>query len=219
LTRYVRFDNGRTREFRQRTDKAAPIRDIWNFLNENLRDNYDPHENITIDEPLLPYRGRTKFTQYIPSKPAKYGIKVWWACDSKTKYPLQGKLYCGRSEGEEREVDQGENVMIQLSNRYANSGRTIIADNLFVTLNGSKRLASIGLALVGTIRANKRCIPPEMRKDNSRPVLSSLFGFHENLVSICSYVPKKNRAVNLLSTVHYNKACEGEAKEPLAILY
>jgi len=99
LARYVRFDNGRTREFRQRTDKAAPIRDIRNFVNENLRDNYDPHENITIDEQLFPYRGRTKFTQYIPSKPAKYGIKVWWACDSKTKYPLKGKLYCGRSEG------------------------------------------------------------------------------------------------------------------------
>lgn len=57
-----RFDNGGTREFRQRIDKAACIRDIWNFLNENLNDNYDP----------------------------------------------QGKLYCGRSEGEEREFDQGE---------------------------------------------------------------------------------------------------------------
>jgi len=42
-----------------------------------------------------------------------------------------------------------------------------------------------------------------------------LFGFHENLVSICSYVPKKNRVVNLLLTVHYNKACEGEAKKTI----
>lgn len=33
LSRYIRFDNGRTRAFRQRTDKAAPIRDIWNFMN------------------------------------------------------------------------------------------------------------------------------------------------------------------------------------------
>ena len=36
-------------------------------------------------------------------------------------------------------------------------------------------------------------IPNEMRKDRSRSVLLSLFGFHENLVSICSYVPKKKK--------------------------
>lgn len=93
LTRYIRFDDGRTRERRLRDDKAAPIRDIWNFLNENLSKNYSPHNTITIDEQLFPYRGKTKFTQYIPSKPAKYGIKIWWACDSKAKYPLQGILY------------------------------------------------------------------------------------------------------------------------------
>ncbi|XP_043065149.1 piggyBac transposable element-derived protein 4-like [Drosophila ficusphila] len=203
LTRYIRFDNGRTRELRKRVDKAAAIRDIWKLLNENLKDNYDPHENVTIEEQLFPYRGKTKFTQYIPSKPAKYGIKVWWACDSRTRYPLQGKLYCGRSEKGEREVGQNENVMMQLANRYQKSGRTIIADDSFVTLDGAKRLAAIGLELVGPIGSKKRCIPPEMKESSSRPVLSSVFGFHGNSVSICSYVPRKNKAVNLLSTIEF----------------
>lgn len=218
LNKYVRFDNNRSRAFRQQTDKAAPIRDIWNLLNENLARNYDPYEKISVDEQLFPYRGRTKFTQYIPSKPAKYGIKVWWACDAKTKYPLHGKLYTGREEGVPREINQGENVLLQLTNRFSNSGRTIIADNFFTTLEGAKRLANNGLAFVGTIRGNKRCIPEEMRKNRSRPEHSTLFGFHE-MVTICSYVPKKNKAVNLLSTVHYTKNCEGEKQKPEAILY
>ncbi|GBP09225.1 PiggyBac transposable element-derived protein 4 [Eumeta japonica] len=144
------------------------------FFNENLAKNYSPHESITIDEQLFPYRGKTKFTQYIPSKPAKYGIKIWWACDSKTKYPLQGKLYTGRQEGAEREVNQGENVMLQLARPYANSGRTIVADNFFTSLEGAKRLAKLGLAFVGTIRSNKKCIPMEMRKHPLRPELSSI---------------------------------------------
>jgi hypothetical protein len=70
------------------SDKATRIRDIWNYMNEYLAKNYSPYENITIDEQLFPYRGKTKFTQYIPSKPAKYGTRTWWACDSKTKYPV-----------------------------------------------------------------------------------------------------------------------------------
>ncbi|XP_037942532.1 piggyBac transposable element-derived protein 4-like [Teleopsis dalmanni] len=197
ITRFIRFDNGRTREFRLESDRAAPIRDIWNFLNDNLAKNYSPHENITIDEQLFPYRGKTKFTQYIPSKPAKYGREV----------------------GATREINQGENVMLQLSKAYTNSGRTIIADNYFTTLAGVKRLAQIGLAFVGAIRSNKRCIPDEMKRNPQRAVLSSCFGFHEDLVSICSYVPKKNKCVNLLSTVHYTKTCEGAAMKPEAILY
>ncbi|XP_004524835.1 piggyBac transposable element-derived protein 4-like [Ceratitis capitata] len=141
--------------FRQASDKAAPIRDIWNLnSNENLAKNYEPHENVTIDEQLFPYRDKTEFTQFIPSKPAKYGMKVWWACDSKTKYPLKGKLYPGK-EGNEREVNQGENVLIQLSKNYSHSVRTIVADNFFTTSNGAKRLANIRLAFVGTVRANK----------------------------------------------------------------
>lgn len=95
----------------------------------------------------------------------------------------------------------------------------MIADNFFTTLNGVKRLASIGISFVGTIRANKRCVPDEMRKKPPRPVLSTLFGFHENLVSICSYVPKKNKAVNLLSTIHYIKHVDGEAMKPAAITF
>ncbi|XP_050339100.1 piggyBac transposable element-derived protein 4-like [Bactrocera neohumeralis] len=96
LTRYIRFDDGRTRSFRLQSDKAAAIRDIWNFLNENLARNYEPYENVTIDEQLFPYLGKKKFTQFIPSKPAKYGVKIWWACDSQTKYPSQGILYTGK---------------------------------------------------------------------------------------------------------------------------
>lgn len=218
LSRYIRFDNSRTRAFRQQTDKAAPIRDIWNFLNENLQNYYEPYENITIDEQLFPYRGRTKFTQYIPSKPARYGIKVWWACDAKTKFPLKGKLYTGK-EGDNREINQGENVLMYFANCYANSGRTIISDNFFTSLNGAKRLAAMGLAFVGTIRANKRCLPKEVMKSTRRPILSSVFGFHENLVALCSYVPKKNKAVNLISTVHYTKHVEGVAMKPEAILF
>ena len=55
-----------------------------------------------------------------------------------------------------------------------------------------------------------------MKKNPSCPVLSSLFGFHKNLVSLCGYMPKKNKPVNLLSTVHYTKQCEGNAIKPLA---
>ena len=58
-----------------------------------------------------------------------------------------------------------------------------------------------------------------MKKNPSRRVLTFLFGFYEILVSLCSYLPKKNKAMNLLFTVHNTKQCEDDAMKPLAILH
>lgn len=96
ILRFLRFDSVSTRAIRRETDKGAPIREIFEKVVSNLENHYLPHECITVDEQLYGFRGRTPFTQYIPSKPAKYGIKIWWACDSKAFYPLCGQLYVGK---------------------------------------------------------------------------------------------------------------------------
>ena len=77
MLRFIRFDNENTSAERVQTDEAAAVRDVWIMLNRHLEKLYKPYECITIDEKLFPFRGRTKFTQHILPKPAKYGIKVF----------------------------------------------------------------------------------------------------------------------------------------------
>ena len=96
ILRFIRFDDANTRQARTEQDKAALIRDVWTMFNSNLSNMYKPTENLTIDKQLYPDRGHTKFTQYIPSKPAKYGIKIWWICDAENAYPLKGIIYTGK---------------------------------------------------------------------------------------------------------------------------
>lgn len=71
----LRFDDKETR-LRQR-DKLAPIRAIFDKWVQRLKNLYCVGDFVTVDEQLLPFRGRSPFTQYIPSKPAKYGLKLW----------------------------------------------------------------------------------------------------------------------------------------------
>lgn len=164
LLRFIRFDDANTRSQRTLTDKAASIRDVWTMLNANLAAHYKPSENLTIDEQLFPYRGRTKFTQYIPSKPAKYGIKVWWICDAKNSYPLEGQIYTGKL-ATGREVRQGERVVKDLTGAFHGSGRNITMDNFFTTLALAEHLLSNKLTMVGTLRKNKPYIPDIMKAD------------------------------------------------------
>ena len=102
IKQFVRFDNRHTRQQRLVNSKTAAVDDIWQMLQHNLAAAYTPHEAITFDEQLFPYRGRTRFTQYIPSKPAKYGLKVCWLCVSKWYYPVKGKRYSAIAESRTR---------------------------------------------------------------------------------------------------------------------
>jgi len=72
-------------------DKLVPIRDIFEECNKNLGKFYLPGENITIDEQMVGFSAQCPFCQYKPSKPYKYGMKLFWACaldrkESKLEY-------------------------------------------------------------------------------------------------------------------------------------
>ncbi|XP_033298750.1 piggyBac transposable element-derived protein 4-like [Bombus bifarius] len=83
---------------RLQTDKFALISEIWNRFIRNSQVCYKPYENISIDEQLFPTKARCRFTQYIPNKPHKFGIKFWLAVDVQTKYILNSFPYMGKDE-------------------------------------------------------------------------------------------------------------------------
>lgn len=109
----IRFDDKELRE-RER-DKLAPIRSIFDKWIQRMKILYCPGDFITVDEQLLPFRGRTQFTQYIPSKPAKYGIKLWVAADAETYYAYNMQVYVGRDRNCAPEVNQGSRVVLEMT--------------------------------------------------------------------------------------------------------
>ena len=77
ILKFLRFDNRATRQERQADDKLAPFRDLWSLFQVQLPKFYIPGSDLCVDEQLVAFRGKCGFRQYIPSKPAKYGIKIW----------------------------------------------------------------------------------------------------------------------------------------------
>ena len=193
LLRFIRFDNDVTRPQRLTTDKAAAIRDIWNMLNSNLVRGYKPYDCITVDEQLYGYRGGTRFTQYMPSKPEKYGIKIFWACDAANSYPLRGEIYTGKPAEGKRQTNIGERTVLDLVSGFKNSGRNVTTDNFFITLQLAHILKSWNMTLVGTVRKNKRFLPASMQPNKDRSVYSTNWAYSKD-ATLCSYVPKKKKS-------------------------
>lgn len=68
-------------------------------------------------------------------------------------------------------------------------------------------LTEIQLTVVGTLRKNKTSIPKEFSISKNREINSSLFGFQKDCTI---YVPKKNKVVILLSTLHNDASIDQE---------
>ncbi|KAJ8393021.1 hypothetical protein AAFF_G00069250 [Aldrovandia affinis] len=175
-SRLLRFDNRESRPARHVTDKLAAIREIWDKWVERLPYLYNPGPDVTVDEQLVPFRGRCPFRQYMPSKPAKYGIKSWVACDAKSSYAWKMQVYTGKPTSGGPEENQGM--------RFE---RTSLSSHL-------------------------HCL--HQRRD----VFSSKFAFTPT-TTLVSYLPKKNKNVVLLRTLHTEAdISDREDRKPAIIL-
>ncbi|XP_056880632.1 piggyBac transposable element-derived protein 4-like isoform X2 [Takifugu flavidus] len=156
----------------------------------------------------------------MPSKPAKYGLKIFWMCDARVPYTIDGTVYTGRQPGEEIKKKLGETVVQQLCSGIRGTGRNITMDNFFTSVPLAEKLLEKDLTIVGTLRQNKADIPPVMKPSKLREIYSSEFGFRGNMTMV-SYVPRKGKSVVLLSTMHDDKAVDesNHKKKPDVILF
>lgn len=192
LIRCLRFDDVRTRDERRKIDNLAPIRELFETFLVNYQNNFIASEYLTVDEQLLAFRGRCKFKQYIPSKPAKYGIKTFALVDAKTSYTFNLETYVGtQPEGPYKLSNSAEDIVLRLVYPVAGTNRNITGDNWFTSLSlSNKLLQEKKLTYIGTMRKNKREIPPQFLPNKNRQEKSSLFGFQEHCTMV-SYCPKK----------------------------
>ncbi len=215
LNAALRFDDKRTRPARCRNDKLAAIRTIWDKWNPRLARLFNPNRDICVGEQLVQFKGRCSFRQYMPRKPAKYGIKVWVTCDVGTSYAWRMQVYTGKAADGRAEVNQGMMVVLEMTEGL--KGNTVTCDNFFTTYALAEELLKRKMTLVGTIRRNRPELPPRLLRIKEREVRSSLFAFTKTHTAV-SYVPRRGRNVTLLSTKHREPAVsDGEKRKPVII--
>lgn len=116
---------------------------MFDIFNSNCEKSFNFSDNVTVDEMLVLFRGKCNVRQYIPSKPNKYGIKIFAICDSRMFYTGGMEVYLGtQPDGPYKISNKSSDVVLRLSQNIYGSDRNITIDNWFTA--------------VGTIRKNKR---------------------------------------------------------------
>ena len=200
MMRFLRFDNKQTRSHRLATDKLGLTSTIWNTFVENRLKHYRPGTNITVDEQLFPTKARCRFTQYMPNKPDKFGIKFWMAADVKTKYILSSFPYMGKDDSRPAGVTLGEHVVLRLLETYRKTGQNVTTDNFLTSVNLAKTLGQQGISIVGTANRIQKEISKEIKKIKEDLYTTKVFK-HDGC-TLTVYQAKTTKNVLLLSTMH-----------------
>lgn len=88
ISRYLHFaDNNklpkRGESGYSRTQKVDPV---LKSMKANCSKLLQPHRQISVDEAMIPFKGRSTLKQYMPKKPVKRGFKVWVVAEACSGY-------------------------------------------------------------------------------------------------------------------------------------
>ena len=125
------------------------------------------------------------------------------------------QIYIGKPAGGTSEKDQGMRVVLDMTEGL--QGKTITCDNFLTSHALGLALLKRKLLMVGTVRRNKPELPPALVSKADRARFSSKFAFTETH-ALVSYLPKKQKNVLLMSTLHRDAAVsDRDDKKPKII--
>ena len=174
----ISFDDLSTCQARWKHDRFAAIRELFEIFGKNCCKHVIPDEYLSLDETLYPMKTSIGFKQFNPSKPAKYGLlfksinAVRYSCTFSTT------PYCGKPRDQPTAyyTPGTENVakylVMQLQKHVDIQGRNISFARLYTSISLAKWLLSNNIICVGTLQANRKGIPMELKSTSGCQPLS-----------------------------------------------
>ncbi|XP_035212569.1 piggyBac transposable element-derived protein 4-like [Stegodyphus dumicola] len=178
--------------------------------------------DISIDESLLPYKGRLSWKQYIPSKRARFGIKMFHLCESASGYIWRSIIYTGKDtsfDSKYNEYGLATKSVLSLLDPLLDRGYCLTVDNFY----NSPELADILIRhktdIYGTLRPSRKNVPAVLKATKVKK--GDIIAFQRGKMMALKWTDKKT--VCMLSTVHNPAVIEVNkqnkiVKKPLAVI-
>ena len=190
-------------------DNLYKLRSIINMIKDRCCRVYSPGKCLSMDESLVLFKGRLSFKQYISSKRARLGIKLYQLCTS-NGIPLDFLVYHGNLSLILKIMEDGslitERIHVTLMQRYLHRGHHLFIDNYCTSISLATYFLQNGTHTTGTIRDTRKHFPVVL---NTMALQKGEAAFYQhNGLVVVRYRAMKDRAagkpkvVYLLSTAH-----------------
>lgn len=181
-------------------DKVWKVRPVIDIIVDRFLNVYTPHHQNSIDEAMIPFKGRSSVKQYMPMKPIKRGVKVWTRADSINGYVCELQIYLGKV-GNTAEKQLGARVVKDLTRALVGKYYTIYCDNFFTSAKLFEDLYSDGVYACGTLRSDRVGYPEEFKHHMKRKKLGDRgTNFQIRKGNLLFSLWQDNKLVNVVSS-------------------
>ncbi|XP_071157552.1 piggyBac transposable element-derived protein 4-like [Mytilus edulis] len=211
IMRYLHFSNSELEPLpgAENYDPLFKVKPLVNHFNACFNQEYNPKRNVTVDECMIPFKGRVQFRQYMPAKPHKWGVKVWMLAESQSSYIKFIDIYPGRRATPQLHLASNVVKRCLQGAQLEGKGYHVYTDNFFSSPELFEDLfQNYGTAACGTVRINRRGLPVDIIC--KRPEGINQRGdmkFRQKGCLVAS-AWKDKKVVNVLSTIHDNSTSE-----------
>ena len=174
------------------------MRALAEALRERCQKVYYPGQNLSVDESLVLFKGRLHFKQFIRTKRARFGIKLYELCTSSGITFDFLLIYCGKgmfsNDDSYYDMPSSERIPSILIQPFLGKGHTLNTDNYYTSPSLGKFLLENKTHLCGTIRSNrqnysKKLINTQLDKSDAAFLLCE----NPKMVA-CKYLAPKDKA-------------------------
>lgn len=207
-------------------DRLFKLRKVVDMLQEKFIHMFTPGANISIDEGLHLWKGRLIFKQYIPNKPAKYGIKMYKLCDG-SGYTWNFLVctgsdketpYLGPANQDPFEGQSTGRIVLYLLREGAqesllNANRRLYMDRFYNGMKLFTHLFNNEVYCCGTLDTRRVGVPSDIRVENPEPG-EMIVRQNDSLTIVKWRESKSKKPCVMLTTLHNGQLVEtGKRKE------
>jgi hypothetical protein len=144
-------------------DRIGKVRWLVEHFSAAAKANYNCEVTCTVDEMMLPYKGRyCNIRQYMKGKPVKFGIKIWALASSQSRYVSNVIVYLGASDVREEDELVGADAVLVAIRGMEGRGHVVIMDNFFTSVKLFMTLLERGFYATGTVKRISKGFPPSL---------------------------------------------------------
>jgi len=216
LLRFLHFVNNDTIDPKDpNRDRLAKIRNVMNLLRRRFATVFAPGRDLCVDESLLLFKGRLAFKQFIRTKRARFGIKIFELC-THNGILLDFAVYHGQF-SRELDADQdmliSERIPVSLMKQFLDQGHRLFLDNYYTSPKLVKYFLSHNTRVVGTVRSNRQNFPPALANASLQRGEAKFALADEGIIAVKyrahqDRANKQEKVVCLLSADHGNDVVE-----------
>ncbi|XP_065843446.1 piggyBac transposable element-derived protein 4-like [Oscarella lobularis] len=186
-------------------DRLQKVRPLIDHCGLKFKDLYQVGKHITVDEAMIPFKGKWGIKQYMKDKPHKWEIKAFVLADATNGYITRFFIYTKKSvETQYPEVGLCTQAVLDLVEDFHHKGPVLYTDNYYTSPDLYMTLHGYDIYATGTLRISRKGCPKELAKSQLPTKSRVRRGFYKHLSKgpLTAGVWFDRRYVYFLSTSH-----------------